>query len=128
MKQRGFTVIELLVVTVVFIVLGLVFWNQYNDVQAIRRDDQRRSAINAMYYNLEDIFYATNKYYPKTIDETKLTAMDKANFTDPDGHKLGTAESTYRYLPTNCTGEKCTGYTLRTTLEKEADFIKSNRE
>lgn len=128
MKQRGFTVIELLVFFVILIVGGILFWTYKNDVESLSRDDKRRTAINAMHYSLEDAFYAKNKYYPQSINETNLTTMDKSHFTDPNGNVLGTSESNYRYEPTGCEKEKCTGYTLRADLEREGDYIKENRE
>ena len=127
MNQRGFTVIELLLVTAVLAIIGVVFWQQFNTVQAAARDDERRHAINSMYYNLEDIFYAKNKFYPKTITEKSLTAMEKDLFTDPNGVKLGDSQSDYRYEPVNCSGDKCKGYTLRADMEKEADFVRESR-
>ncbi len=127
MNQRGFTVIELLFATIVLAIIGVVFWQQFNTVQAAARDDERRHAINAMYYNLEDIFYAKNKYYPKTVSEKNLTAMDENLFSDPNGNKIGSGESNYRYEPTNCSGDKCKSYSLRAIMEKEADFIKTSR-
>jgi len=127
MNQRGFTVIELLLVTAVLAIIGAVFWQQFNSVQAAARDNERRHAINSMYYNLEDIFYAKNKFYPKTITEKNLTAMEKGLFTDPNGAKLGDSQSDYRYEPINCSGDKCKGYTLRADMEKEADFVRESR-
>lgn len=127
MKQRGFTIIELLAIIVLLAVVGAVFFTQKGNLESIARDDKRRTAINAMYYNLEDVFYAKNKFYPKTIDETNLTAMDKTLFTDPDGNKIGTATSDYRYEPVNCDEDKCKGYTIRALMENEADFVKTNR-
>lgn len=127
MKQRGFTVIELLVVIVLLISAGVIGWRQFNEVQSIARDDKRRIAINTMYYNLEDIFYKTNKYYPEKISEDNLTSMDASLFTDPDGNKIGTGASDYRYEPTNCADNRCKGYTLRADLEREADFVKTSR-
>ncbi len=127
MKQRGFTILELLFIIVLLGVIGMVFWGQFNNVQSMARDDRRRTAVNAMYYNLEDIFYAKNKFYPQTIDEKNLTSMDKALFTDPKGNKLGTTDSSYRYEPTNCSDGRCKGYTLRAILENEEDFVKTNR-
>jgi prepilin-type N-terminal cleavage/methylation domain-containing protein len=127
MNQRGFTIIELLTVIVLFAIAAAVAYVQFNTFQQMGRDDTRRTAVNAMYYNLEDIFYKTHSYYPETIDEKNLTAMDKALLTDPDGQKIGSGESDYRYEPINCEASKCKGYTLRTDLEKEADFVKKSR-
>lgn len=128
MKQRGFTVIELLVAIVVLVAIGVVFVTQKSSLESAFRDEKRRTAINAMYYNLEDVFYAKNKFYPKTINEKNLTAMDDALFTDPDGNKVGTNESDYRYEPLNCNMEnQCKSYTLRTTLENEADFVRTSK-
>ena len=128
MRQQGFTVIEVALVTIVLFVIGIVFWQQFNTVKSAARDDKRRHAINAMYYNLEDVFYAKHKYYPKTVDAKTLTAMDKELFTDPRSNKIGTADSNYRYEPTNCNDNQCKGYSLRALMEHEADFVKTNRE
>ena len=128
MKQRGFTIIELLAAVVVLVTIGAVFLVQKTNLESASRDDTRRTAINAMYYNLEDVFFVKNKYYPQSIDEKNLTAMDSALLTDPNGHKVGTGDSDYRYEPKDCSLDgKCKGYTLRAQLEDEADYTKSNR-
>lgn len=127
MNQRGFTIIELLTVIVLFGITAAVTYTQFTTFQQMGRDDTRRTAINAMHYNLEDIFYKTNSYYPDTVSEKNLSSMDDALFTDPDGHKIGTGESDYRYEPINCEEGKCKGYTLRADLEKEADFVKKSK-
>lgn len=127
MKQRGFTVIELIAVTILLLVIGAIFWVQKNNVEMAARDDQRRIAINAMHYSLEDVYYKQHQSYPKTIDEKVLTSMDSALFTDPLGAKLGTTASNYRYEPTDCDGTACRGYSLRAIMENEADFVKQNQ-
>jgi prepilin-type N-terminal cleavage/methylation domain-containing protein len=128
MKQRGFTIIELLAAVVVLITIGVVFFVQKSNLESASRDDTRRTAINAMYYNLEDVFFVKNKYYPQSIDEKNLTAMDSKLFTDPNGNKIGSGESNYRYEPKDCSlDDKCKGYVLRAELENEADYTKSNR-
>ena len=126
MKQRGFTIIELLVAIVVLVVITTVFWVQFQNAQSMSRDDKRRTAINAMFYNLEDVFYIKNGYYPSTVSEKILTAMDASLLKDPNGNVIGTSDSDYQYLPKNCTGEKCTSYTVRSNMEREADFVKSS--
>ena len=128
MKQRGFTIIELLAAVVVLVTIGAVFLVQKTNLESASQDDTRRTAINAMYYNLEDVFFVKNKYYPQSIDEKNLTAMDSALFTDPNGYKVGTGDADYRYEPKDCSLDgKCKGYTLRAQLENEADYTKSNR-
>jgi prepilin-type N-terminal cleavage/methylation domain-containing protein len=127
MKQRGFTVIELLVVIVLLAVIGTIFFVQKSQYESMDRDDRRRTSINAMYYNLEDVFYLKNKYYPKSINENNLTAMDGNLLKDPSGIKVGDSGSDYHYDSINCENDKCRGYTLRASLENEEDYVKSNR-
>lgn len=128
MKQRGFTVIELLVVLVILIVGAWLFFDEKGNAEAVQRDTARKVAINAMYYNLEEVYYPQHNYYPQTIDSKTLRAMDPALFTDPTGIQLGTSDSDYKYNPTGCTTDgHCTGYTLRSTMESESDYVKTNR-
>lgn len=125
---RGFTIIEVLVVIVVLGAASILFFVQKNNLEISSRDEARKTAINAMYYSLEEVFYPVNSYYPRTIDEKNLPSVDPALFTDPMGEKIGESTSEYRYEATDCDGDKCNSYTLRTTLESEADYIKENRE
>lgn len=126
--QKGFTIIEILVVIVIIgVALGL-FITQKATIDANTRDDKRKTAINAMYFNLEEAYYAKHSYYPQTIDSKTLRAMDPALFTDPNGNKLGDAASTYKYEATTCSVDgKCKHYRLSTVLEREADFVKTSR-
>jgi hypothetical protein len=80
-----------------------------------------------MYFNLEEDFYAQNKYYPEVIGQDNLRAMDPNLFTDPLGLIINTDGSSYTYQPTNCVDGKCKSYTLRATLEKEDAFIRQSR-
>jgi prepilin-type N-terminal cleavage/methylation domain-containing protein len=128
MKQRGFTVIELLVVLVILIVGAWLFFSEQDNVNAVQRDSARKVAINAMYYNLEEVYYPQHNYYPQHIDSKTLRAMDPALFTDPTGIALGESDSDYRYDGTGCsTDGHCTGYTLRSIMERESDYTKTNR-
>lgn len=126
-NQKAFTVIELVATIALLAVIGVLVWSQLQQINMAARDDKRRTAINAMYYNLEEVYFKQNKNYPRSIDEKVLTAMDKELFTDPNGKKLGDGASSYRYEPLDCSTKGCKGYTLRTTLEAEADYVKENR-
>jgi len=125
--QRGFTVIELIFIVVILGAASILFFVQKNNLEVASRDEVRKTSINAMYYSLEEVFYKTKSYYPRTINETVLTSVDPALFKDPEGIKIGEADSNYRYEATNCDGDACKSYSLRTTLENEDDFIKTNR-
>ncbi len=126
-RTNGFTVVEVIFVILILGAASILFFVQKNSAAVIARDDQRKVAINSMYYGLEEVFYKANNYYPASIDEKILPSVDPDLFTDPNGIKLGSAGSDYRYEPANCTDNKCKSYTLRTTLENEADFIKTSR-
>ena len=128
MKNKGgFTVLELAIVAG-FATLALVlFFVQKTNIDAMQRDEQRKISINAMYYALEEGFYAQNKYYPETISEQNLTVIDPNLFTDPFGINLGTEGSSFSYEAANCEDGRCREYTLRATLEKEDSYVKKNR-
>lgn len=125
---QGFTVIEVIVVTLFLSVATTVLFMQKNDIAATQRDDRRKTAINAMYYSLEEVYFEKNKNYPVELTDKTLVALDPALFTDPNGKKVGDKDSDYRYEGTNCTNESCKSYSLRADLEKEADFVKTNRK
>lgn len=138
-RSSGFTVIELICVVALLAGASVLFFVQKNALETTRRDEQRKTAINAMHYGLEEVYFANNKSYPRTLNETTLTSIDPALFTDPNGIKIGQTtivineqeqpvESNYRYEPTGCTEDACTGYSLRTSLENEDDFVKQHRD
>lgn len=126
-KQSGFTVLELIVAIVVLVGTGIIFVLQKNDLSAQHRDLERKTAINAIYYNLEEIVYPGLKGYPAQLEASQLKAMDSALLKDPAGIKLGEAGSDYAYEPSSCSGTVCAHYTLRANLEREAAFERRSR-
>ena len=128
MKQRGFTVIEILLVIVLLCIGSWLFFSEKAKANSTARDTQRKTAINAMYYNLEEVYYPTNKFYPATVDTKTFRAMDPDLLKDPNGIEIGQSSSNYRYEGTDCsTDGKCKGYTLKSSLELEADYVKHAR-
>lgn len=125
-SNKGFTVIELIIVVVILASASILFFYQKNNIEIANRDNQRKTAINAMYYALEKSYYAQNKSYPSVINSETLTSLEPGLFTDPNGVVINESSSTYRYEPTGCNQNVCTGYTLRADLEKEADYVKTN--
>jgi hypothetical protein len=126
-SSKGFTVVELVFIAVLLGFASILFFIQKNNIETIAKDDKRKTSINAMYYSLEEVFYPTNGFYPQTISSDNLKSVDPALFTDPDGIKMNTSGSAYSYTPTNCENDKCKSYTLKTTLENEADYTKASR-
>lgn len=147
-RSSGFTVIELIFIILLLSAASLLFFFQKTSLETANSDERRKIAINAIYYNLEEVFYPKNGYYPSEINEKNLTAMDPGLLTDTNGVKIdqeldttGLDDETknsltrdekrlslYRYEPTNCdnTG-KCKSYTLRVALVNEAEYVKKSR-
>lgn len=125
--HKGFTILEIVIVIVFASLLVIFFFLQKSNVDAMDRDDDRKTAINAMYYALEESFYPSHNYYPESISEDNIKVIDPALWTDPTGYNLGDPLSSYSYTPANCTNGKCKEYTLKAKLEKEDDYTKSNR-
>lgn len=127
-SSRGFTVIELLIVVVLFSVASVVFFVQKNHVEVAARDEARKTSINAMYYSLEEVYFKAHNAYPRTLTAETLPSVDPEQFKDPHGVKIGESDSDFRYEGLNCTNDVCKGYTLRAKLENEDDFVKTNRQ
>ena len=127
-SSRGFTVIEIIIVAALFLTASAVFFIQKNNVEIAARDSFRKTAINAIYYSLEEVYFAENKSYPRSVSAEVIPSVDPDLFTDPNGVKIGESNSDFRYEPLNCTDSACKGYSLRASLEGEADFIKQNRQ
>jgi type II secretory pathway pseudopilin PulG len=125
-KSNGFTVIELIFIILLISFASVIFFIQKQNLEIVSQDNTKKTAINAMYYGLEEVYYPANGYYPQTISADNLKSVDPTLFTDPDGVKLGTAGSAYSYSPTNCLNNKCKGYTLEAKLKNESDFIKTS--
>lgn len=126
-QQHGFTVLELIIAIVFLVAIGTIFFVQKRDLEVMQRDSARKLAINAIYYNLEDIYYPSNKSYPAVLTAEGLKGLDPALLKDPDGVTIGEQNSNYRYEPKDCADGKCKSYELRADLEKEADFVKESR-
>lgn len=124
-STRGFTVIELLVLIVLIAATAAVGFMQVQDIRASERDNERKTDINAVYYGLEKVFYEKNNYFPETISPEVLPYVSPASFKDPDGLDINSRESDYRYNASGCSEGKCRGYSLRSVLEKEADYVKN---
>ena len=125
--KKGFTVLEIIIVGVFATLLLVLFFVQKTNIDAMERDEDRKTAINAMYYALEESFYPEHKYYPEFISEDNIKVIDPALWTDPLGFNLGDSLGSYFYEPADCKEGKCKEYILKANLEKEDTYTKYNR-
>lgn len=123
--KKGFTIIELLIVGFFVALLFIIFFIQKANVDAMNRDDDRKTSINAMYYALTEYYLPKFGYFPETISEENLPVIDPQLFTDPFGVNLGIEGSSYTYEAANCDNSNhCKEFVLRAVLEKEDNYIK----
>lgn len=125
-KQRGFTVLELIIAVIFLVAAGTIFFIQKRDLETANRDSQRKTAINAIYYNLEYVYYPTFSGYPEHLTTDGLKGLDPATLKDPHGKAVGEQGSDYSYTPKDCTNGICKSYTLTANLENEADYTKNS--
>lgn len=126
-RQNGFTVLEIIIAIVVIVAAGAFFYLQKRDLVTANLDTQRKTAVNSIYYNLENIYFPANNAYPETLTVEQLTGLDPSLLTDPSGKEISQQGSSIRYEPTNCNVDgKCRHYTLTALLDNEADFVKVN--
>ena len=122
-RQSGFTVIELIVVAVVLTIAGILTYNQINAVRISSQDSQRKTAINAMHYALEEVYYKQNQSYPATLSAATLPSVDPALFTDPDGFTLGKEALSEEELTKLLEQEKAD-----TDLQKRLDAVSAGKQ
>jgi len=85
-KQSGFTIVELLIVTVVIAILAAISVVAYNRIQQRGRDAQRKNDVATLQKALE-LYHADNGGYPTCAANTTYFAGDprtSCSMTDPD--------------------------------------------
>ena len=89
--QKGFTIVELLIVIVVIGILAGLVLNTFSGVQKRARDTQRQTDINSLATQLE-VYYNDKAGYPNATDITTavLKGLD-AGATQAPGVTTGTS-------------------------------------
>ncbi len=144
--QKGFTIIELLIVIAIIGILAGLVLNNFQGAQAKARDTQRRTDINNMHAKLEE-FFNENSSYPLSFVQADLAGIDEGALTDTDDVTIdatsatantkpadpytaakpdSTTTSQYAYAAYECTGavagtDTCAKYVLYTWLERPDD-------
>jgi len=144
-QQKGFTIVELLIVIVVIGILATLVIVTFTGIQQKARNTKRQTDINAINSHVE-AFYAQNGYYP-TRDHlndnpagwraTNMKGLDSAALKDPKGSSetlAATASNTqYGYSVTTDTGGDCSTdettcakFTLTANLEGGGTYSKQS--
>jgi general secretion pathway protein G len=148
-KQKGFTIVELLIVIVVIGILATLVIVTFAGIQQKGRDSQRQTDINALQSHVE-AYYAQTGTYPAlsmindaAFRSANMKGLDPEALKDPKatGNDLAATVSAtqYRYAPlaggAACTvtgtgasaTANCDSYTLEADLEGSAtNYSKSS--
>lgn len=82
-SQKGFTIVELLIVIVVIGILAALVLNTFAGVQRRARDTQRRTDVNSIATNLE-VYYNDNGGYPLAATVANLASIDPEALKAPN--------------------------------------------
>jgi prepilin-type N-terminal cleavage/methylation domain-containing protein len=152
-RNRGFTIIELMVVIVVLFVLVALVGLTANGVQAKNRNGDRQADIDALRVQLES-YYAGNDKYPTLANlntpswlNQNLPRLQNSSLDDPrwskeitdctqNGRTVLASEplpNCYSYQVTTSVGSACDNkvaicahYTLTATLEGGEKYVKAS--
>jgi len=145
--QKGFTIIELLIVIAIIAILAGLVLNNFQGAQAKARDAQRVNKINALHSKLEEFHNEANGYPSSANADPNFPGMDNRANADVRGGNLTNtivanaaamaavagpvtgSGNEFRYVtyPTGCTlglsggvysGIACTGYRLMSFVER----------
>ena len=122
-REGGFTVIELVIFFVILTVLAGFFVVQKLDLESSFADQHRKTAINAIYYNLTEVYFPAKNHYPSTIEQDTLTGIDPDMLYDVFDYMIGDNNSEYIYQGLNCNNNQCKEFRLTAKLDKEADYV-----
>lgn len=125
--KKAFTTLEMLVAIVFLCMMFFVFFAQKEQISQKMRDQERKASVNSIYFNLINVYFKQNGYYPEYLKSDSLTGVDPAIFSDPNKILLGDQGCDYEYKASNCVDNHCESFTISAKLETEADYSKSSK-
>lgn len=136
--QKGFTIVELLIVIVVIGILAALVITTFTGIQQRARNTERETDIKAI-YGVVEAYYADERGYYPSLDElvAGLPGLEEGALTPPgdnaqmiDANDATTNKYQYLTVPADCDNDAtpavpCTGYTLEAALEGGGAYTKS---
>ncbi len=134
-NQRGFTIIELLIVTVLLLILASIIALTYNGVQTKNRNAERQNTIDTIQGQME-AYYAKYNTYP-TLADLNNTNWRSKNTKDLGGDILRdpkwnpgtqqcTSTGTHKAIAANQPADHCYSYQVTSADAGACDNRKTN--
>ncbi len=98
-KERGFTIIELLIVIAIIGILATLVLTNFRGAQAKGRDTVRQNDLNSMYQKLEEHYNDQGSYPTEDFTADLFPGIDEGAFNDPDGNDVMQTTSTGTSTP-----------------------------
>ncbi len=92
-QDKGFTIIELLIVIVVIGILAAIGFVAYGNVTKSARDSDRQADASSLAKKAEE-FYADNGEYPDLTELLAMEGIDAKTTTSPSGNALADGGTT----------------------------------
>lgn len=137
LNNKGFTIVELLIVIVVIGILALLVITTYSGIQAKARNSKRASDVKSLQTQVE-AYFSQNGFYPSRTDlnssawlSTNMKSLDQNALIDPSNPTqsktlvASPVAKSYSYAVTQSDGSTscesddtgCAKYTLTATYE-----------
>lgn len=124
--KKAFTTIEALAAIAFLIIAFILFAMQKSEIQQKMRDQERKTSVNSIYFNLKEVYFKKNGYYPEIIKPDMIEGVDPAIFSDPKKILLGDPGSDYEYKASGCNNNRCQSFVISARLEREDSYSKSS--